>query len=51
MVSTLGDAAGEAKGDLILIDGATFTVKGRWPRSEEDKMRFGYDFWYPWLNN
>ncbi|CAB0002019.1 unnamed protein product [Nesidiocoris tenuis] len=45
MISTLGDAQGEAVGDFVLIDSTTWTIKGTWTKGEE-KAKFGYDFWY-----
>lgn len=45
MISTMGDAAGNAKGEFILFDSKTFECKGTWTRGEK-KARCGYDFWY-----
>lgn len=45
LLSTLGDTKGNKLGDLILLDGDTWKVKGLWTTGEE-KGEFGYDFWY-----
>uniref|UniRef100_A0A914C719 Methanethiol oxidase n=2 Tax=Acrobeloides nanus TaxID=290746 RepID=A0A914C719_9BILA len=51
MISTLGDANGEKKGNFILIDGSTFDVKETWPAPDSPPQKFNYDFWYqPRLN-
>uniref|UniRef100_A0A0A9X941 Methanethiol oxidase n=3 Tax=Lygus hesperus TaxID=30085 RepID=A0A0A9X941_LYGHE len=45
MISTLGDAEGDNKGDFLLIDSKTWTVTGTWTKG--DKLaKYGYDFWY-----
>lgn len=44
MISTMGDKNGNAKGDFLLIDGATYQTKGTWINGK--KPKFGYDFWY-----
>lgn len=43
MISTMGDAKGEAKGSFILVDTNEWKVKGLWT---ETSTSFGYDFWY-----
>ncbi|XP_014670838.1 PREDICTED: selenium-binding protein 1-like isoform X2 [Priapulus caudatus] len=43
MISTLGDSKENGKGGFVLLDGKTFTVKGKW---QKDDVPFGYDFWY-----
>jgi len=45
MISTLGDPNGNAKGDFILLDSNTWTIKGLWTKGEKKAM-FGYDYWY-----
>ncbi|KAL6740423.1 hypothetical protein Aduo_013778 [Ancylostoma duodenale] len=45
MISTLGDAEGNHKGNFILLDGKTFGPKGCW-LEEEKSVAFNYDFWY-----
>ncbi|XP_025407868.1 methanethiol oxidase isoform X2 [Sipha flava] len=44
MISTMGDAQGNGKGDFLLIDAEKGIVKGTWTNGETAK--FGYDFWY-----
>lgn len=44
MISTLGDADGNAKGDFVLLD-SNFNLTGTWTRGEK-KAACGYDFWY-----
>ncbi|XP_059612132.1 methanethiol oxidase [Phlebotomus argentipes] len=44
MISTLGDAAGNAKGDFVTLD-SNFNLTGTWTRGEK-KAAAGYDFWY-----
>ncbi|VDD92488.1 unnamed protein product [Enterobius vermicularis] len=46
MISTLGNAKNEPKGDFLLVNGKTFEVVGTWPAPDSDKPRFNYDFWY-----
>ena len=43
MVSTMGNGRREAQGSFILIDSATFKVKGKWT---DHVTPFGYDYWY-----
>ncbi|CAL4061558.1 unnamed protein product [Meganyctiphanes norvegica] len=43
MISTMGDAKGDAKGSFITFDSFTFEHKGGWTN---DEMPFGYDYWY-----
>ncbi|PAV91393.1 hypothetical protein WR25_04457 [Diploscapter pachys] len=43
MISTLGDAKGNAKGDFLLLDGVTFEPIGKWCK---EAVPFNYDFWY-----
>ncbi len=51
MISTMGDGPdGNAKGDFVLIDGKTFTVNGTYIKDDE-KLPFGYDFWYQPYHN
>ncbi|XP_074044925.1 methanethiol oxidase [Macrotis lagotis] len=45
MISSLGDAKGNAKGGFVLLDGETFEVKGTWERPG-GAAPMGYDFWY-----
>ncbi|RCN48801.1 selenium binding protein [Ancylostoma caninum] len=45
MISTLGDADGNHKGNFILLDGKTFEPKACW-LDEEKSVAFNYDFWY-----
>ncbi|KAK6750044.1 hypothetical protein RB195_002191 [Necator americanus] len=45
MISTLGDAHGNHKGNFILLDGRTFEPKGCW-LDEARSVAFNYDFWY-----
>ncbi|CAD6997503.1 selenium-binding protein 1 [Ceratitis capitata] len=45
MISTLGDAKGNAKGDFILFDTKNFDCVGTWTKGER-KALCGYDFWY-----
>uniref|UniRef100_A0A914WXN7 glucuronosyltransferase n=1 Tax=Plectus sambesii TaxID=2011161 RepID=A0A914WXN7_9BILA len=44
MISTLGDAEGNGKGDFILIDSETFEVTGTWVIGKTAPLN--YDFWY-----
>ncbi|KAL9898653.1 methanethiol oxidase [Glossina fuscipes fuscipes] len=44
MISTMGDAEGNAKGDFVLFD-ANFNCLGTWIKGE-NKPYCGYDFWY-----
>lgn len=45
MISTMGDAKGNAKGEFILFDSNTFECLGTWTKG--DKIaKCGYDFWY-----
>jgi methanethiol oxidase len=43
MISTMGDAAGNAAGDFILFD-KNFECIGTWTKGE--RAICGYDFWY-----
>lgn len=43
MISTLGKANGDSKGQFILLDGKTFDITGVWSKTP---TTFGYDFWY-----
>lgn len=43
MISMMGDAEGNGKGNFLLLDGKTFDIKGKWTETD---TRFGYDFWY-----
>jgi selenium-binding protein 1 len=47
MISTLGNANGEAPGGFLLLD-EKFNIAGRWEKLHESspKMQFNYDFWY-----
>ncbi|XP_011179258.2 methanethiol oxidase [Zeugodacus cucurbitae] len=45
MISTLGDAAGHAKGDFILFETNNFDCVGTWTKGKEVAL-CGYDFWY-----
>ncbi|XP_017775698.1 PREDICTED: selenium-binding protein 1-A-like, partial [Nicrophorus vespilloides] len=45
MISTLGDPAGNGKGEFMLYDGKTFKTKGTWTMGHK-LSKFGYDFWY-----
>lgn len=48
MISTMGDAKGEAQGDFILFD-QNFDCVGTWTKGK--KALCGYDFWYqPYFN-
>jgi len=42
MISMMGDAAGEASGNFLLLD-ENFEIKGAWGK---ESVPFGYDFWY-----
>uniref|UniRef100_A0A1L8DCK3 Methanethiol oxidase n=1 Tax=Nyssomyia neivai TaxID=330878 RepID=A0A1L8DCK3_9DIPT len=44
MISTMGDAEGNAKGDFVLLD-TNFNLTETWTRGEK-KAACGYDFWY-----
>ncbi|XP_050546294.1 methanethiol oxidase [Daktulosphaira vitifoliae] len=44
MISTMGDAEGNEKGDFLLIDANEGVVKETWTIGKTAK--FGYDFWY-----
>lgn len=49
MISTMGDAAGNSKGDFILFD-KNFECVGTWTKG--DKIaKYGYDFWYQPYHN
>ncbi|CAH1712963.1 hypothetical protein AGLY_000499 [Aphis glycines] len=49
MISTMGDAEGNGKGDFLLIDAEEGIVKETWTKGNPAK--FGYDFWYqPYWN-
>jgi methanethiol oxidase len=45
VISTLGDADGNASGGFAALDARTFELKGRWENGGE-RPQFGYDFWY-----
>jgi methanethiol oxidase len=45
VLSTLGDADGNAAGGFAVLDARTFEVKGRWENGGETPP-FNYDFWY-----
>src|SRR4051812_33298289 len=45
MVSMMGNLKGEGKGGWVLID-QNFQVVGQWNKEEENKLTYGYDFWY-----
>lgn len=45
MISTMGDAEGNAKGEFILFDSQTFECRGTWTKGDK-KAKCGYDFWY-----
>ncbi|XP_047503733.1 methanethiol oxidase [Pieris napi] len=45
MISTMGDAEENGKGDFVLIDSKTLKVTGSWAKGEK-RAKFGYDFWY-----
>ncbi|XP_054745500.1 methanethiol oxidase [Anastrepha obliqua] len=45
MISTLGDAEGNAKGDFILFEAKNFNCLGTWTKGDR-KALCGYDFWY-----
>jgi selenium-binding protein 1 len=45
VISTLGDADGNASGGFAVLDATTFEVKGRWENGG-DRPPFNYDFWY-----
>jgi methanethiol oxidase len=45
VISTLGDADGNAAGGFAVLDAQTFEVKGRWENGGE-RPPFNYDFWY-----
>lgn len=44
MISTMGNAAGKAKGDFILFNG-DFECLGTWIKGDR-RPHCGYDFWY-----
>ncbi|XP_050421456.1 methanethiol oxidase [Adelges cooleyi] len=44
MISTMGDAEGNKKGDFLLIDAEEGVVKETWTKGKT--AEFGYDFWY-----
>lgn len=44
MVSAMGDAEGNARGNFVILD-SDFNVKGTWTGRENDSD-YGYDFWY-----
>lgn len=49
MISTMGDAEGNGKGDFLLIDAEEGIVKETWTKG--NMAKFGYDFWYqPYWN-
>ncbi|XP_074599935.1 methanethiol oxidase [Brevipalpus obovatus] len=43
MISCMGDENGDGQGSLIVLDGEDFSIKSFWT---QDKVKFGYDFWY-----
>ncbi|XP_036340216.1 methanethiol oxidase-like isoform X2 [Rhagoletis pomonella] len=45
MISTLGDADGNAKGDFILFEAENFSCLGTWTKGDQTAL-CGYDFWY-----
>ncbi|XP_016853823.2 methanethiol oxidase [Anolis carolinensis] len=45
MVSAIGDAFGNGKGGLLLLDPETWEVKGTWECPEDRPVEM-YDFWY-----
>jgi selenium-binding protein 1 len=45
VISTLGDADGNAQGGFAVLDAHTFELKGRWENGGE-RPQFNYDFWY-----
>ncbi|XP_064462560.1 methanethiol oxidase-like isoform X2 [Ornithodoros turicata] len=45
MISTMGDAKGNAKGSFVLLEENTFDFSGIW-EPEGESAPFGYDFWY-----
>ncbi|WIA29980.1 hypothetical protein OEZ86_000078 [Tetradesmus obliquus] len=47
MISTMGDPAGKAKGNFVLLD-SQLNVKGTWADAD---TAFGYDFWYQPAHN
>ena len=42
MMSMMGDANGESRGNFVLLD-ENYDIKGRW---SDENVAFGYDFWY-----
>uniref|UniRef100_A0A914X723 Methanethiol oxidase n=1 Tax=Plectus sambesii TaxID=2011161 RepID=A0A914X723_9BILA len=44
MISTLGDADGNGKGDFLLVDSNSFEISGKWVKGEA--VPLNYDFWY-----
>lgn len=48
MISTMGDAEGNAAGDFVLFD-KNFECIGTWTKGK--KPKYGYDFWYQPLFN
>ncbi|CAJ0601246.1 unnamed protein product, partial [Cylicocyclus nassatus] len=45
IISTLGDANGNNKGNFFLLDGTTFKPRGTY-LDDENTVPFNYDFWY-----
>ncbi|KAG0415396.1 hypothetical protein HPB47_007441 [Ixodes persulcatus] len=45
MLSTMGDADGNAKGSFLVLEERTFSLRGTW-QPELYFSDFGYDFWY-----
>ncbi len=45
MISFMGNTKGEGKGGWVLIN-QEFQVVGQWNAKEEEKLTYGYDFWY-----
>ncbi|CAN7979801.1 unnamed protein product [Ixodes pacificus] len=45
MLSTMGDANGNAKGSFLVLEERTFSLRGTW-QPELYFSDFGYDFWY-----
>ncbi|CAN7938099.1 unnamed protein product [Ixodes hexagonus] len=45
MLSTMGDAEGNAKGSFLILEERTFSLRGTW-QPQLYFSDFGYDFWY-----
>ncbi|CAG0885573.1 unnamed protein product [Darwinula stevensoni] len=50
MISTMGNAEGDARGSFVLLDAKTFQFKGTWPKDDQTAP-MGYDFWYQPYHN